>query len=111
GRRGWRRAAATDHNALAPRTVKGRRPVDTDRTLLFGVLALQADLLDPARFAEACSAWAARKDTPLADLLVERGWLGPEDRADVSKLLQRKLRKHGGDAQPSMVALTTSQVR
>jgi hypothetical protein len=46
---------------------------DTDRNLLLGVLALQADLLDAARFAEACSAWAGRKDTPLADLLVQRG--------------------------------------
>ena len=46
-----------------------------DGNLLFGVLALQADLLTPARFAGACSAWAARKDAPLADLLVECGWL------------------------------------
>ncbi len=46
-----------------------------DRNLLFGVLALQADLLDNDRFAEACSAWAVRKDTPLASLLVDRGWL------------------------------------
>jgi hypothetical protein len=45
----------------------------TDRNLLFGVLALQADLLDARRFAEICSAWAGRKDVALADLLVERG--------------------------------------
>src|ERR671929_161903 len=46
--------------------------MDADRNLLFGVLALQADLLTPAQFAEACSAWAARKGTPLADLRLER---------------------------------------
>src|SRR3954454_11262607 len=56
-------------------------PPDTDRNLLFGVLALQADLLDAAQFAEACSAWAGRKDVPLADLVVRRGWLTAEDRA------------------------------
>ena len=61
--------------------------MDADRNFLFGVLALQADLLTHARFAEACSAWAACKHTPLADLLVERGWLTPSDRADVDKLL------------------------
>jgi hypothetical protein len=33
-----------------------------DRNLLFGVLALQADLLDNDRFTEACSARAARRD-------------------------------------------------
>ena len=52
--------------------------MDTDRNLLFGVLALQADLLDPARFAEACSAWSARKNTALADLVVERGLAEPK---------------------------------
>jgi serine/threonine-protein kinase len=85
--------------------------MDTDRNLLFGVLALQADLLDPARFAEACSAWATRKDTPLADLLVARGWLTPGDRADVEKLLDRKLKKHGGDARAGLAEVTTDPVR
>jgi serine/threonine-protein kinase len=85
--------------------------VDTDRNLLFGVLALQADLLTPARFAEACSAWAACKSAPLADLLVERGWLTPADRTDVEKLLQRKLAKHGGDARSSLAEATTAEVR
>jgi hypothetical protein len=82
--------------------------MSADRNLLFGVLALQADLLDPARFAEACSAWAARKDVPLPDLLVERGWLTPEDRADVDKLVARKLKKHGGDARASLAEVRHS---
>ncbi len=85
--------------------------MDADRNLLFGVLALQADLLTPAQFAEACSAWAARKGTLLADLLVERGWLGPSDRADVDKLLQRKLQKHTGDAKAGLAEVTTDVVR
>jgi serine/threonine-protein kinase len=82
-----------------------------DYNLLFGVLALQADLLDAARFAEACSAWAARKDTPLADLLVQRGWLSAEDRSHVEYLLQRKLKKHNGDARASLAEVTTEPVR
>jgi hypothetical protein len=85
--------------------------MDTDRNLLFGVLALQADLLDNDQFAEACSAWAARKDTPLADLLVARGWLTAEDRGHVEYLLERKLRKHGGDAHASLAAVAGSEVR
>ncbi len=84
---------------------------DADRNLLFGVLALQADLLDPARFAEACSAWAARKDTPLADLLVERGWLTPEERSHVDFLLGRKLKKHGGDARAGLAEAAPESVR
>lgn len=85
--------------------------MDTDRNLLFGVLALQADLIDPARFAEACSAWASRKETPLADLLLERGWLTPGDRVDIEKLLERKLKKHGNNAHAGLVEVTTDQVR
>jgi tetratricopeptide (TPR) repeat protein/tRNA A-37 threonylcarbamoyl transferase component Bud32 len=85
--------------------------VDTDRNLLFGVLALQADLLDQARFVEACTLWASRKQAPLADLLVERGWLSAEDRTEIDKLLERKLKKHGGDARAGLSDLTTDRVR
>jgi serine/threonine-protein kinase len=85
--------------------------MDMDRNLLFGVLALQADLLDNNRFAEACSAWAARKDTPLADLLVERGWLNAEERGHVEFLLDRKLKKHEGDARAVLAEVTTDHVR
>jgi tRNA A-37 threonylcarbamoyl transferase component Bud32 len=83
----------------------------TDRNLLFGVLALQADFLDAAQFAEACSAWAGRKGTPLADLLVERGLLTAEQRNLVDLLLRQKLKKHGGDAHASLAAVATPDVR
>jgi serine/threonine-protein kinase len=69
---------------------------------LFGILALQSDMLDAAQFAEACSAWAARRSGSLADLLVERGWLTPQDRVDIERLLERKLQKHRGDVQASL---------
>jgi tetratricopeptide (TPR) repeat protein/tRNA A-37 threonylcarbamoyl transferase component Bud32 len=85
--------------------------MDTDRNLLFGVLALQADLIDPARFAEACSAWAAQKTQLLADLLEQRGWITGEERQHVEFLLDRKLRKHQGDAHASLSAVADSRVR
>jgi hypothetical protein len=85
--------------------------VDTDRNLLFGVLALQSDFLDAAQFAEACSAWAARKEMPLADVLVERGWLTEEDRKHVEYLLRRKLNKHAGDAHASLAEAVTASAR
>jgi len=66
-----------------------------DQNLLFGVLALQAGLQDPPKFAEASSAWATRSETALADLLVERGWLTSEERAEVDHLVERKLAKQG----------------
>jgi eukaryotic-like serine/threonine-protein kinase len=72
--------------------------MDTDRNLLFGVLALQADLIDGDQFVKACTLWTARKDVPLPNLLIELGWITPTDRADVERLLERKLKKYGGDA-------------
>src|SRR5262249_35947893 len=45
------------------------------------------------------------------DLLVERGWLTPADRADVDKLLDRKLKKHGGDAKAGLAEVTNDFVR
>ena len=47
--------------------------MDAERNLLFGVLALQGDLIDWGQFAAACTAWAAGKDRPPAHLLHERG--------------------------------------
>jgi serine/threonine-protein kinase len=85
--------------------------VDTDRNLLFGVLALQADLIDNQQFIDGCGAWAARKDVALADLLMERGWLTPEAKTHVEFLLQAKLKKHQGDVHASLAAALGPQVR
>src|SRR5262249_57873150 len=79
--------------------------MDTDRNLLFGVLALQADLIDPQQFIEACLLWGSRKDVAMADLLVERGWIVPADRAHLDYLLGRKLHKHGGDPRAGLAAI------
>jgi tRNA A-37 threonylcarbamoyl transferase component Bud32 len=80
--------------------------MDTDRNLLFGVLALQADLIDTGQFVEACTLWTARKHTRLADLLVERGWIVLADKAHLDYLLERKLAKHSGDARASLAAVS-----
>jgi serine/threonine-protein kinase len=85
--------------------------MDTDRNLLFGVLALQADVITPSQFIEACTLWASRKDAPLADLLAERGWLTAADRSDVERLVQRKLHRHGGDARASLAEAAAAPIR
>src|SRR6516162_11271747 len=76
--------------------------MDSDRNLLFGVLALQADLIESVQFVEACTLWTTRKQAALADLLVERGWIAQTDKEHVEYLVERKLQKHGGDAQASL---------
>src|SRR5262245_47471138 len=83
--------------------------MDSDRQLLFGVLALRLGLLDHPRFIDACLDWAARRNVSLADLLVERGWLTPAGRADVERLLEREggsgeLATRAGAEPPSQAA-------
>jgi serine/threonine protein kinase/putative methionine-R-sulfoxide reductase with GAF domain len=87
------------------------RPEDTDRNLLFGVLALQAGLIDQGQFTEICALWAARKQRPLGDLLVERGWLTATDKGHIDYLLERNLQKHDDDAQASLATLSDGGVR
>jgi PAS domain S-box-containing protein len=79
--------------------------MDTDRNLLFGVLALQAGLIDSPQFIEACLLWTTRKNERLAELLLGRGWIEPADMAHLEYLLDRKIQKHGGDAHGSLAAI------
>jgi PAS domain S-box-containing protein len=79
--------------------------MDTDRNLLFGVLALQADLIDTSQFVEACSVWATRKSVHLADVLMDRGWILPGDKEHLEYLLERKLKKHHGDFKASLATV------
>ena len=69
----------------------------TDKNLIFGVLVLQADLIDVRQFAEACTVWASRRTVTMSDVLIERGWLSSEDKLHVEYLVEKRLQK-GGDA-------------
>jgi len=60
------------------------------------------------QLADACSAWAARMDDTLADLLVQRHWLTTYDRADVERLRERKVRKQASRLGVEPAAVTAS---
>src|SRR3954451_17332024 len=94
-------AAASNLHRRAPVAPPQGTPVtdaDLDRNLLYAVIALQDDLIDQAQFADVCAGWALRMNQPLAELLIERGWVTAEEGREVERKLQRKLKKHGGDA-------------
>src|SRR5437868_624140 len=82
-----------------------------DRNLLFGVVALLDAYIDNNQFAEICAAWATRKSTPLADLLLERAWLTVEDRKEVERVVERHLRRHGGDVRAGLQAVADERVK
>jgi hypothetical protein len=80
------------------------RPLDPSRDLLFGLLALQIGLIDQAKLVAAFQAWTLDKDHSLADHLVARGDLNPEQGALLGALVAQHLKKHG-DAEKSLAAL------
>ena len=82
----------------------------TEKHLLFAVLAFESDLIDLAQLTAACRAWVADKSKPIADLLVERGWITAEDRGFVEKQLERKLAKHQHDPRVTLNSIVRGDV-
>ena len=103
-------AKGREETRVVPERPSGSGSAGTDSNLLFGVLALQADAITRSQFVEACTLWASAKDVTLADLLTQRDWLTDTDRADVERLVQRKLKKHGGDVKSSLAEVANKDV-
>ena len=82
--------------------------MDTDRSLLFGALALQTGLIDAHQFAEASQPRSERPDASLEEVLLERGWILPTDKLHLDYFLQRALHKHQGDAKALLTTLPTA---
>jgi hypothetical protein len=69
------------------------------------VLALQVDFLDADQFIKVCTLWTTRKQAALADRLIELGWMTATERSDVERLLERKLKKYGGDPRAGLAVV------
>ena len=88
--------------------------MDRERGILYGVVALQAALVDPGHFSEflrASEDWDEERDGPLAEMLVAKGWIRPSDRAHLDYLVQRKLEQHAGDAKAGLASVTLEMER
>ena len=85
--------------------------VDVDRNLLFAVIALQDDMIDQVQFADVCAGWAVRLERPLAELLIERKWISTQDRDEIERKLERKLKKHKGDVRSTLAAVAEVPAR
>jgi hypothetical protein len=82
-----------------------------DQSFLFGLLALQADLISRDDFVQACEEWSEQKELSLPRLLVQRGWLKAEDRREVERLVERKLARHGGDVRSALAELADNPLQ
>src|SRR5262249_703814 len=76
-----------------------------DRNLLFGILALQMDLIGRDALSAAMNAWVLEKSKPLGQILLDQGVLVAADRDLLEMMVQRHLEKHGGDVERSLAAV------
>jgi eukaryotic-like serine/threonine-protein kinase len=80
-----------------------------DRDLLFGLLALQNALIDQSALVAAFHAWTREKTRSMAEHLVSRGDLDAEQRALLEALVVQHLKKHGGDTEKSLAAISAGR--
>ena len=76
---------------------------DIDQNLLFGMIALQDDLINQNEFIDACALWTLRVERPLAEVLLERHFITETDRLEIERKIERKIKKHG-DVRASLAA-------
>jgi len=78
--------------------------MDTNRDLLFGLVAFQKGVIDADRLNETCAAWNGKAAIPLADRLVDRGWMTVEQKTELECILTEELKAHGGDVEAALAA-------
>lgn|GEM_PF-1387513 len=81
----------------------------SDHDFLFGLLALLNGLVNQGQLVAAFQAWTLDKSRPLAEHQVSRGDLEADDRLAVEALVARHLRKHGGDVEKSLAAVSAGK--
>lgn len=70
---------------------------EVDRNLLFGVFALQANLISRERLIERMQDWGNRKEVPLSQILVEQSDLRKDDVHRIEQQIEDTLGQNGGD--------------
>jgi serine/threonine-protein kinase len=80
-------------------------PAGADRNLLFGILALQMDLISRDALIAAMHAWVLDKARPLGYFLRQQGALTTDDEALLDALVHKHLQRHGDDVRRSLAAV------
>src|SRR3954468_23711676 len=76
--------------------------MDTDRNLLFGVLAFQKGAIDADRLAETCAAITGEATVSVPDRLVDQGVLTVDQKVELERTLDAELTAHGGDPEATL---------
>ena len=79
--------------------------MDTDRNLLFGVLAFQKGVIDADRLAQTYGNCTAGATISLADQLVDRGWLTIDQKSTLEQVLDETLQANHSDTEGTLAAM------
>lgn len=79
--------------------------VESDRNLLFGMIALSMDFITRDQLVGALHAWVLEKEKPLGEILRAQGLLREDDRRALENILNHQLARHGHDVEKSLAAI------
>ena len=78
----------------------------SDRNLLFGILALQMDFISREALVQAMNAWVLTKTKPLGQILLDLKAFTADTHALLEALVQKHVALHGNDAEKSLASVT-----
>ncbi len=82
---------------------------ESERDLLFGLLALQTGLIEQDQLVTAFRAWTRDKSRPIADILVARGDLDAAQCAGIDGMVALHVKMHGGDVEKSLAVVPAAR--
>ncbi|QDU49628.1 serine/threonine-protein kinase [Gimesia panareensis] len=81
--------------------------MDSNRNLLFGILALQMNFISREQLVAATSVWMVDKSQQLEDILLEQAALSEADRQLLAPLVARHIENHDGNPEKSLAAISS----
>ncbi len=83
--------------------------MDTDRDLLFGLVAFQRGAIDADLLAQTCEEQSIGTTISLADRLIDRGWLTVDQKSTLEQVLDETLQANQNDAEITLAAIVDAK--
>ena len=79
---------------------------ETERNMLFGMLAAQLDFISQGQFLTAVAAWRRQSSKPLIEILRDQDSLTDKDLLLLNDLVEAHVKRHHNDVTKSLATLT-----
>ncbi|MBI1324574.1 tetratricopeptide repeat protein [bacterium] len=79
----------------------------SERQLIFAILAVQNDLVDTSAATAVVESWMQDRSLQVREHLIDQGGLEADDAAFIERIVDRLVRKSGGDAQTALAKLSS----